>query len=154
MSTFRVDLLAGGFSIFPFLGYPVPVSSWNKLSYLAAGCKLLTTFQRFHKTRSKVDTFIDRYIFPGGYLPSVRELIERLDTGSSGSLELDSVQSIGPHYARTLRLWRENFLANWETTKILYVKERGDMTPLDLEAFRRRWIVNTQSIVPAFIDRY
>ncbi|KAJ8070905.1 hypothetical protein OCU04_001264 [Sclerotinia nivalis] len=96
--------------------------------------------QRFHKTRSKVDTFIDRYIFPGGYLPSVRELTERLDTGSAGSLELESVQSIGPHYARTLRLWRENFLANWETTKSLYVKERGNMTALDLEAFRRRWI--------------
>ncbi|RAL62901.1 hypothetical protein DID88_004742 [Monilinia fructigena] len=96
--------------------------------------------QGFHKTRSKVDTFIDRYIFPGGYLPSVRELIERLDTGSSGSLELESVQSIGPHYARTLRLWREKFLANWETTKLLYMKERGNMTALDLEAFRRRWI--------------
>ncbi|CAD6457633.1 552469fa-e615-4877-9594-3bfc831c7e3c [Sclerotinia trifoliorum] len=96
--------------------------------------------QRFHQTRSKVDTFIDRYIFPGGYLPCVRELIERLDTGSAGSLELESVQGIGPHYARTLRLWRENFLANWETTKSLYVKERGNMTALDLEALRRRWI--------------
>ncbi|KAA8573408.1 hypothetical protein EYC84_004994 [Monilinia fructicola] len=96
--------------------------------------------QRFHKTRSKVDTFIDRYIFPGGYLPSIRELIERLDTGSSGSLELESIQSIGPHYARTLRLWRENFLANWESTKLLYVKERGNISTLDLEAFRRRWI--------------
>ncbi|ESZ90408.1 hypothetical protein SBOR_9196 [Sclerotinia borealis F-4128] len=96
--------------------------------------------KRFHATRSKVDTFIDRYIFPGGYLPSIRELIERLDNGSSGALELESVQSIGPHYARTLRLWRENFLANWETTKKLYANEREDMTALDLEAFRRRWI--------------
>lgn len=107
--------------------------------------------KRFHKTRSKVDTFIDRYIFPGGYLPSVRELIERLDAGSAGSLELESVQSIGPHYARTLRLWRENFLANWETTKMLYVKERGDMTALDLEAFRRRWIVSSPINVPILL---
>ncbi|KAK8910897.1 hypothetical protein QC760_001823 [Botrytis cinerea] len=94
----------------------------------------------FHKTRSKVDTFIDRYVFPGGYLPTVREIIERLEVGSTGSLELESVQSIGPHYVRTLRLWRENFIKNWDETKLLYMKERGDMTPLDLEAFRKRWI--------------
>ncbi|PQE16424.1 cyclopropane-fatty-acyl-phospholipid synthase protein [Rutstroemia sp. NJR-2017a BVV2] len=98
------------------------------------------TPQRFHKTRSKVQTFIDKYIFPGGYLPSVRQLIDCLDTGSAGALEVECVQSIGPHYAKALRLWRENFLANWETIKVLYLKERGSMSPLDLEAFRRRWI--------------
>ncbi|KAF7940578.1 uncharacterized protein EAE98_000705 [Botrytis deweyae] len=94
----------------------------------------------FHQTRSKIDTFIERYIFPGGYLPTVREIIERLEAGSTGSLELESVQSIGPHYVRTLRLWRENFVQNWDETKHLYMKERGDMTLLDLQTFQRRWI--------------
>ncbi|KAF5875821.1 putative cyclopropane-fatty-acyl-phospholipid synthase protein [Botrytis fragariae] len=99
-----------------------------------------TNQQGFHQTRSKIDTFMERYIFPGGYLPTVREIIERLEAGSTGSLELESVQSIGPHYVRTLRLWRESFIRNWDKTKLLYMKERGDMTLLDLETFQRRWI--------------
>ncbi|THV47660.1 hypothetical protein BGAL_0297g00170 [Botrytis galanthina] len=98
------------------------------------------TNQGFHQTRSNIDTFIERYIFPGGYLPTVREIIERLEVGSTGSLELESVQSIGPHYVRTLRLWRENLIENWDKTKLLYMEERGDMTLLDLETFQRRWI--------------
>ncbi|KAF7880313.1 uncharacterized protein EAF02_007159 [Botrytis sinoallii] len=102
--------------------------------------KPLELAMAFHQTRSKIDTFMERYIFPGGYLPTVREIIERLEAGSTGSLELESVQSIGPHYVRTLRLWRENFIQNWDETKLLYMKERGDMTLLDLETFQRRWI--------------
>lgn len=67
--------------------------------------------------------------------------------GSTGSLELESVQSIGPHYVRTLRLWRENFIENWDKTKLLYMEERGDMTLLDLETFQRRWIVSGYTFV-------
>jgi cyclopropane-fatty-acyl-phospholipid synthase len=31
-------------------------------------------------------------------------------------LEVRTVQSIGPHYAKTLRTWRKNFLANWDSS--------------------------------------
>ncbi|TGO88882.1 hypothetical protein BPOR_0136g00060 [Botrytis porri] len=114
--------------------------SLNKENEIMVIQSITETNQGLHQTRSKIDTFMERYIFPGGYLPTVREIIEHLEAGSTGSLEPESVQSIGPHYVRTLRLWRENFTRNWDKTKLLYMKGRGDMTLLDLETFQRRWI--------------
>ena len=93
-----------------------------------------------HDNRANLDNFIDRYIFPGGYLPSISRLVDAVDKGSKGTLELESVQSIGPHYAKALRLWREKFLGNWEAIRADYLKERGEMSEVDIEAFRRRWI--------------
>jgi len=115
---------------------------------------LLINLQGFHKSRSKVDTFLDRYIFPGGYLPSVRELIDCLDTGSEGKLELYSVQSIGPHYSKALRLWRDNFIANWEDIKAQYTKEHGKKSALELDAFRRKWIVSFLILVKRRITNF
>ncbi len=54
-------------------------------------------------------TWINKYIFPGGFLPSVRAIdeITRDHTG----LRLTGRLSMGAHYAETLRLWDEAFLA-------------------------------------------
>lgn len=54
-------------------------------------------------------TWINKYIFPGGFLPSVRVLDEI--TRERTSLRLHEPFSMGPHYAATLRLWDETFLA-------------------------------------------
>jgi cyclopropane-fatty-acyl-phospholipid synthase len=86
-----------------------------------------------------LENFIDRYVFPGGYLPSIPRLLDAIHKGSKGSLEVDTVQSIGPHYAKALRLWRENLLANWDVIKEDYRRGRGG-DEKDLEAFRRRWV--------------
>ncbi|MGD0643136.1 MAG: cyclopropane-fatty-acyl-phospholipid synthase family protein [Roseiarcus sp.] len=54
--------------------------------------------------------FIQRFIFPGGFLPSptmLREAIER------AGLKLVAVESFGDSYALTLREWRRRFLAAW-----------------------------------------
>ena len=61
----------------------------------------------YEEARRSVD-FIQKYIFPGGALPSVAviDAMARL-TG----LERSGLEDIGPHYARTLRDWRERFLA-------------------------------------------
>jgi cyclopropane-fatty-acyl-phospholipid synthase len=55
-------------------------------------------------------SWISKYIFPGGALPSLRaiEEIVRRDTG----LRIDSVEAFGADYARTLRGWRERFDAH------------------------------------------
>jgi cyclopropane-fatty-acyl-phospholipid synthase len=55
-------------------------------------------------------TWISKYIFPGGALPSLRaiEEIVRDDTG----LRVEAVDAFGADYARTLRLWRERFDAH------------------------------------------
>lgn len=52
-------------------------------------------------------TWIGKYIFPGGQIPSV-EAMEQL-TASHTSLRVVERDSFGPHYAQTLRLWRERF---------------------------------------------
>ncbi|MCD4523880.1 cyclopropane-fatty-acyl-phospholipid synthase family protein [Nocardioides sp. cx-173] len=54
-------------------------------------------------------TWINKYIFPGGFLPSVRALDEV--TSAHTGLSLTGRLSMGTHYAETLRLWDEAFLA-------------------------------------------
>jgi cyclopropane-fatty-acyl-phospholipid synthase len=56
-------------------------------------------------------TWIHKYVFPGGIIPSLRAIEENL----VGHTRLSVVEQreLGPHYARTLQQWRERFLANW-----------------------------------------
>ncbi|GAB3540268.1 cyclopropane-fatty-acyl-phospholipid synthase family protein [Arthrobacter tecti] len=55
-------------------------------------------------------TWIHKYIFPGGFIPSVRAIEDITDR--STSLRVRERLSMGDHYAQTLRLWEERFLAN------------------------------------------
>ena len=64
---------------------------------------------RYESYRRGVD-FIRRYIFPGCCVPSLAAMSDALARGSD--LRIVSVDDIGPHYAHTLRLWRERFLEN------------------------------------------
>ncbi len=70
--------------------------------------------------------FINAFVFPGGTLPSLAA-IER----STGRTDLRSVrlEDITAHYAPTLRIWRENFLAAWPELRDHGYDER----------FRRVW---------------
>ncbi|WP_159942346.1 MULTISPECIES: cyclopropane-fatty-acyl-phospholipid synthase family protein [unclassified Nocardiopsis] len=52
-------------------------------------------------------TWIHKYIFPGGLIPSVRAVEERLRAGTS--LTITDRLAFGPHYADTLRVWRGSF---------------------------------------------
>jgi cyclopropane-fatty-acyl-phospholipid synthase len=74
------------------------------------------TDQRYDAYRSGVD-FIQRYIFPGGCLPSVSEMCRHLKEQTS--LSLVRLHSYGCHYAHTLRLWSERFQAVGEELRAL-----------------------------------
>ncbi|MGH3309767.1 MAG: class I SAM-dependent methyltransferase [Streptomyces sp.] len=52
-------------------------------------------------------TWIQKYIFPGGLLPSLDAISHT--TESTTALRMTRHDSFGPHYAETLRLWRERF---------------------------------------------
>jgi cyclopropane-fatty-acyl-phospholipid synthase len=65
--------------------------------------------------------WIQKYIFPGGLLPSLA-VIERATRQTS--LLVTGVTDIGPHYAPTLRAWRERFMTNRETVRGLGFDER------------------------------
>ena len=65
----------------------------------------------FQSYRDQPD-FIQRYIFPGGMLPSMPMLETPV---ARAGLELVAEQGYAPHYARTLQEWRSRFLAAWPT---------------------------------------
>ncbi|MFO1131789.1 MAG: cyclopropane-fatty-acyl-phospholipid synthase family protein [Hyphomicrobiales bacterium] len=79
----------------------------------------------FDGYRRKAD-FIQRYIFPGGMLPTREILAEQ---AHRAGLCFDSVAEFGHDYARTLVLWRERFEAAWPAISALGFDDR----------FRRRW---------------
>ena len=65
--------------------------------------------ERFHHYRKNPD-FIQRYVFPGGMLPSVEVLKQKF---SQHGFTLEYQQMFGMDYAKTLSLWWEKFEAQW-----------------------------------------
>jgi cyclopropane-fatty-acyl-phospholipid synthase len=61
--------------------------------------------------------FIRKYIFPGGYIPALSEVLPAIER--SGLLVTD-VEILRSHYAETLKAWRERFLARREEAERLY----------------------------------
>jgi cyclopropane-fatty-acyl-phospholipid synthase len=87
--------------------------------------------------------FIEQYIFPGGYLPSTLQLLNHISRQSKGGLTLESVENIGGHHVKALRLWRESFLCNFEDKiKPALLNDHPTMSKLDIEVFRRKWEVS------------
>ena len=70
-------------------------------------------------------TWIHKYVFPGGIIPSLRAIEENL---ARTTLSIVESRDLGPHYARTLALWRERFVTNW-----------GRLEGAFDETFRRMW---------------
>lgn len=71
------------------------------------------------------DPWMKRYIFPGGVIPSLREIIQLLPEFKFYTLDVESLRR---HYSRTLAYWRKNFLEHRE--EILAAKG---------EEFTRMW---------------
>jgi cyclopropane-fatty-acyl-phospholipid synthase len=65
--------------------------------------------RRYDNYLASVD-FIRHAIFPGGSLPSVAAMLESI--GRTSSLRFVAAQDFAPHYAETLRRWREAFCGN------------------------------------------
>jgi cyclopropane-fatty-acyl-phospholipid synthase len=100
-------------------------------SLLAQGGKaaiqaILIADDRLVATRNTY-TWIHKYIFPGGMLPSTDAISRVLRRHTS--MHVTNIRPMGQHYAHTLRLWREKFVTNWE-----HVQELG----FD-DAFFRMW---------------
>jgi cyclopropane-fatty-acyl-phospholipid synthase len=61
--------------------------------------------------------WIAKYIFPGGYIPSLSEVLPHVE--KSGLLVTD-MEILRLHYAETLKAWRERFLAHREEVERIY----------------------------------
>ena len=77
----------------------------------------ITIKDQFYKSALKDVDFIKKYIFPGGFLPS----IEAMSTSISKytDMKVFHLQDIGPHYARTLKHWRERFFSRLDEIRKL-----------------------------------
>ena len=81
------------------------------------GVMLLHTIGKFGQAGAAPDPFVNKYIFPGGYLPSLPDILE----ASAGARMLASdVETLRLHYALTLRHWLERFTARWDDMAALY----------------------------------
>ena len=72
--------------------------------------------QQYDQAIKSVD-FIQRFIFPGGFIPSVSAITSSVK--SSTDMRLFQLEDIGPHYATTLCDWRQRFFENIEPIKAL-----------------------------------
>ena len=70
--------------------------------------------QQYKKSIKSVD-FIQKYIFPGGCLPSVSCMTEVMTAHTD--LRVTNIEDIGPHYALTLKEWRDSLYENIEKIK-------------------------------------
>jgi cyclopropane-fatty-acyl-phospholipid synthase len=75
------------------------------------GVALIHSIGRFDGPAS-TNPFIDKYIFPGGYIPALSEVLPEVE--HAGLLVAD-VEILRLHYAMTLRHWRQRFRASWHT---------------------------------------
>ena len=79
----------------------------------------------FDRYKTKTD-FIQKYIFPGGFLPS-KSIINKYV--SENGLTIKSYDSYADHYSNTLAIWRNEFNKKWDLIK----KQGFDLT------FKRMW---------------
>lgn len=76
---------------------------------------------RYQLAVQSVD-FIKRYIFPGGFLPSIGAIMKSM--GKTSDLRLLHLEDFASHYARTLADWRTRFNARREDVRALGYDER------------------------------
>jgi len=91
-----------------------------------AGIQAITIDDKYFDRYKTKQDFIQKYIFPGGFLPSK---IMLHNYAIKNGLEISSYNSYGLHYSNTLILWRKEFLKKWD----LISKQGFDLT------FKRMW---------------
>jgi cyclopropane-fatty-acyl-phospholipid synthase len=128
--------------------------SWRQYEEFMAACarllsergrvalQAITIVDQSFDRAKRHDDFIRDLIFPGGCLPSVSALVSAATRASD--LRLVDLEDIGPHYARTLDLWRRNVHANDARVRALGFDDR----------FLRLWDLYLGYCEAAFLERH
>jgi cyclopropane-fatty-acyl-phospholipid synthase len=97
--------------------------------------------------------FITKYIFPGGYLPSLSEIMPAIERAG---LVATDIEVLRLHYAETLRAWRERFMARRAEAARLYDERFCRMWEIYLAGseacFRLGQLVNFQIQLTRKVD--
>ena len=103
--------------------------------------QIITMPDQRYDAYSKGTDFIQKYIFPGGHLPSVGKILETTSTHTR--LNLLHMEEFTEDYAKTLRLWHETFL-----------QKRDEVLNLGFDSyFIRMWKMYLSYCEAAFITR-
>jgi cyclopropane-fatty-acyl-phospholipid synthase len=87
-------------------------------------------------------TWIHKYVFPGGCIPSVESV--EASVAAQTSMTIVDAHAFGMHYAETVRLWREAFIA-----------VAGEVDALGFDStFRRMWTFYLAYSEAGFRSRY
>ncbi|MEZ0226854.1 MAG: class I SAM-dependent methyltransferase [Alphaproteobacteria bacterium] len=87
-----------------------------------AGLQAITIDEGWFEDYRNTADFIQKYIFPGGMLPTKSILAHQTEMAG---MHLESIEGFGPDYAHTLRLWQNRFQAAWpEIRKLNKFDER------------------------------
>jgi cyclopropane-fatty-acyl-phospholipid synthase len=78
----------------------------------------ITIQDQYYEQALRTVDYIQRYIFPGSFIPSISAIAAALARVTD--LKIFHLEDIGPHYARTLAAWRHNFQAH-----LLQVRQLG-----------------------------
>ena len=91
-----------------------------------AAIQAITIDDKFYDRYKTKTDFIQKYIFPGGFLPCKKEILR---LSKINGLKFEECNSYGMHYSNTLSIWRDEFLNKWEEIS----KQGFDNT------FKRMW---------------
>lgn len=112
----------------------------------------ITIQDQFYEQMRRGTDFIREFIFPGGHLPCVREML-RL-TADHTSLRLFHLDDFGQDYARTLRLWREAFHKHQkEVVALGYSPDFRRMWDFYLASCEAGFLETTTSVVHAHFTK-
>ena len=75
-----------------------------------AAIQAITIDDKYYDRYKNKTDFIQKYIFPGGFLPCKREILK---LSNEYQLKFEECNSYGLHYSNTLSIWREEFLKKW-----------------------------------------
>ena len=104
--------------MFEHVGAPRYQEYFDKVAKLLKddGVALIHTIASL-KPPSTPHPWIRKYIFPGGYIPSLSEITPAIE---NSGLVVGDIEVLRLHYADTLRVWRQRFLQNWDKAAALY----------------------------------
>ena len=97
--------------------------------------------RRWDRTKNTED-FIRRFVFPGGFLPSIGSVVDAVARATR--LQVLDVEDFSAHYAETLRRWRRRF-----------DQRRGELAALGLDdRFERLWRFYLSYCEAGFVERH
>lgn len=112
-------------------------------------------------THRPLNEWIERYIFPGAYPPTLAEMLNVF----AGDFKIVEVENLRAHYARTLQHWREGFEANVEAVekrsgpefvrawRLYLAGSRASFSAGEMQLYQVLFERNWSNELPATLDR-